>query len=102
MDRGVGDRAAALGSELKRARLRLGLTLVEAAERMSTRGVLANRTQLSRFEHGEREPKIGLFVDICEAYGCDPTEVLLAALWLAGGPQYRRRRDGSIVHSSRS
>jgi transcriptional regulator with XRE-family HTH domain len=63
----VGD----LGSNLKAARLRLGLTQEEVAERS---GVHA--TEVSRIEAGKRDPQVSTVVKLARAVELRPGELL--------------------------
>lgn len=60
-----------LGSNLKAARTRLGLTQEQVAERS---GVHA--TEVSRIEAGKRDPQVSTLVRLAKAVDVEPGELL--------------------------
>lgn len=61
----------ALTRLLREARLRTGLTQIEAARRLGCR-----QTFLSKIERGERRLDVIEFMTICDAYRVDPSEII--------------------------
>lgn len=62
---------AGLGSKLREARERLGLTQEQVAERS---GVHA--TEVSRIEGGKRDPQVSTLIRLANALGVEPGELL--------------------------
>lgn len=60
-----------LGSELRRARLALGLTQEELAERAKL-----HRTYVSQLERDEKSPTVAVLQRVCKALGVKASELL--------------------------
>jgi transcriptional regulator with XRE-family HTH domain len=65
-------RRAPVGPALAQLRQRAGLTQAELAERL---GLLSPET-ISRYERGEREPRVSSLIRIAEVLGVSPEELL--------------------------